>query len=269
MASWYPALAIATLRADFNRVFPGRDKSTDGVVGDTAHSARKSDHNPDWDSTPPGIVRAIDVDKDLLGKGTESAVMQSVVDRLIRDPRIAYVIFRRRIWQNPEVYRNGGWNDYTPAGKSGWFNPHEEHAHFSIRHGARWENDTTPWFPQEDDMTPQLSERLDEIVHWLDTRVDQLAAHTDKTIRTELDKRLTGDRRRLAFESAVVNGVVTLDPDGPFYVVEWDGSLTPVTKRSWDRFRTTPAGSKVVVERASPERHEALKDRMNAPGSAI
>lgn len=271
MAYWYLAPSLVQLRREIDLEYPARDKTTDGAIGDAAHNARKSDHNADWDSTPPGIIRAIDVDEDLYGPSTtdKGAVSQALVDRIITDPRVAYVIYERRIWQNPAAFRQGGWRPYTAAGKSGWFNPHKMHFHVSIRHGIQWERDTSPWLTQEDDMTPQLADRLQQIVEWLDKRVDQLAAHTDRTIRTELDKRLARDRRRAAFASAVENGAVALDPDGPYYVVEWDGSLTPVSTPSWANFRRTPRGAKLVVEVLPPDQHDDARKRMNAPGSTI
>ena len=166
MASWYLAPSLVKLREQINAAYPRRDKSTDGAIGDAAHNARKSDHNADWDSSPPGIVRAIDVDKDLPDSG---GAAQRLVDRIILDPRVAYVIFRRRIWQNPAVFRQGGWRPYTSAGKGGWFNPHEQHFHVSIRHGERFERDTSPWpipttAPEEDpDMTPELIRKFDDL----------------------------------------------------------------------------------------------------------
>ncbi len=43
-----PKLCAAgvTLRNQVNRAFPNRDRRSDGWVGDSSHSARKSDHNP-------------------------------------------------------------------------------------------------------------------------------------------------------------------------------------------------------------------------------
>lgn len=261
------APSLVRLRSEINTLYPGRDKSTDGWIGDAAHNARKSDHNADWDSTPPGMVRAIDVDEDLYGPNTtdKGAVAQALVDRIIRDPRVAYVIYEGRIWQNPAVYRNGGWRPYTSAGKSGWFNPHKMHFHVSIRHGARWENDTSPWLTQEDDMTPELAARLQQIVEHFDRRltgVSDMIVSVDHGVDTSRSA-LAGDRRRLAFASAVENGVVALDPDGPFYVIEWDGSLTPVTKASWNDFRASPRGARLDVTVLPAEQHASAIARMN------
>ena len=52
------------LREQIDDAFPDRDRTSDGWIGDTRHSARKSDHNPD----EQGWVRAIDIDRDLSGK---------------------------------------------------------------------------------------------------------------------------------------------------------------------------------------------------------
>jgi hypothetical protein len=52
------------LRLQVDDSYPDRDKSSDGWIGDTSHKARRSDHNPD----AKGIVRAIDIDRDLSGK---------------------------------------------------------------------------------------------------------------------------------------------------------------------------------------------------------
>jgi hypothetical protein len=49
------------LRTQVNERWPNRDKRTDGWIGDKAHQARQSDHNPD----AKGWVRAIDLDADL------------------------------------------------------------------------------------------------------------------------------------------------------------------------------------------------------------
>jgi len=49
------------LRDQVDTWFPDRRTASDGWVGDSRHSARKSDHNPD----EFGYVRAIDIDSGL------------------------------------------------------------------------------------------------------------------------------------------------------------------------------------------------------------
>lgn len=91
------------LRNQVNRRWPKRDKRSDGWIGDSAHQARKSDHNPD----PRGFVHAIDIDADLIPgdpKASKTAA-QELADQLVKyaasgEPgydRIKYVVYNDRI----------------------------------------------------------------------------------------------------------------------------------------------------------------------------
>lgn len=125
MATLVPSLDA--LRSEFNRNFPRRDKASDGWIGDPAHQAGTSDHNPDAN----GIVHAIDVDEDLRAPG---ATMRECVDEVVRrhrvgaDNRLTYVIYERVIWSAS--------HDWRPRVYTGSSNPHDKHAHFSARRGA-------------------------------------------------------------------------------------------------------------------------------------
>lgn len=128
--SYFLARSLAALRGEVNTRWPDRSKVSDGWIGDAAHNARKSDHNPDW-SAPGnrrGVVRALDItvrgiDVDLLLRHTTN------------DSRVAYVIYNRRIYQH-----RTGWQPYRGS------NPHISHVHVSIAHTATAENDTKAWF---------------------------------------------------------------------------------------------------------------------------
>lgn len=129
--AWYLAPALTALRQEINALWPGRDRSSDGSIGDTSHQARKSDHNPDY--AAGGIVRAIDVDKDGID-------VWAVIGQVIRDARVAYVIFDGRIWENPAAHKGRGyWRPYTGA------SPHRGHVHVSVRHGSGWDSDVRSW----------------------------------------------------------------------------------------------------------------------------
>lgn len=109
------------LRNQVNWAFPRRDKRSDGWIGDRAHSARKSDHNPDRN----GWVHAIDLDHDFLGRNGGNAgreMAEEFANELIAyarrqgkgSHRLKYVIYNNRIasgtyagqyWQ----WRAGSW----------------------------------------------------------------------------------------------------------------------------------------------------------------
>lgn len=118
MASYFLAPSLVSLRNEINAVHPRRDKGSDGWIGDAAHSARKSDHNPDY--AAGGIVRALDVDKDGIDINRLLAVA-------IRDPRVEYVIWNGGIYTRQNGFRRA---NYTGANK------HKAHMHISIRHTA-------------------------------------------------------------------------------------------------------------------------------------
>lgn len=142
MPSYSLAPALAVLRDNqLNLRYPERDKASDGWIGDASHSARVSDHNPDWSAG--GIVRALDIDEDLDGKSITNrpGVAQWLADALTTDPRTRYVIYEGRIWTNPDVYASGAgyWREYTGT------NAHLHHIHLSVRHGETWDHDETAW----------------------------------------------------------------------------------------------------------------------------
>jgi hypothetical protein len=113
------------LREQFDDSFPDRDRTSDGWIGDTRHASRPSDHNPDPSS---GIVRAIDLDRDVSGKAKPD-LMPDIADQLRKlaktDKRIAYIIFNGRIASPRLGWR---WRKYTGS------NPHNHHCHVSFTH---------------------------------------------------------------------------------------------------------------------------------------
>jgi hypothetical protein len=114
--------AAEQLRSEINAKYPKRDKRSDGWIGDTAHNARKSDHNPD----KQGWVRAIDIDADLVkGSSKESWLFAEQIKTIALkgDKRISYVIHQHRI-ASPK--QNWTWRVYKGS------NPHVSHIHISF-----------------------------------------------------------------------------------------------------------------------------------------
>lgn len=116
--------AGVTLRAQINKRWPTREKTSDGWIGDRAHAARKSDHNPD----SRGWVHALDVDADLLGPGKKARsrkVAQELADQIIEyarsgepgSERIKYVVFADHIASGTYskqywTWRKGSWGHF-------------------------------------------------------------------------------------------------------------------------------------------------------------
>lgn len=133
--AWTLAPALAALRAEVNARWPNRSKDSDGTIGDTAHAARDSEHNPD----ARDVVRAIDI----TAAGIDPTAL---VNAAVGDSRVHYVIYNRKIYS-----RTTNW---TPAAYSG-ANPHTKHVHISLRNrtseSADWTTveraaaDTSSW----------------------------------------------------------------------------------------------------------------------------
>jgi hypothetical protein len=144
---WYVAPACKAALAEANRLWPQRNRASDGTIGDPAHSTRTSDHNPDAD----GAVLAFDLTHDPAAGCDAHHLVRHAVER--RDPRIKYAISNRRIWS--AVRADEGWRPYTGS------NPHTTHAHVSVR--KEYENDTRPWWrPPEPTPDPDPAPLLEE-----------------------------------------------------------------------------------------------------------
>ena len=116
--------AAIQLREQVDDAFPSRDRTSDGWIGDTRHSARSSDHNPDVD----GWVRAIDIDRDLSGRAKPD-LMPDLADQLRllcksgKEKRVSYIIFDSRI-ASPKA--RWAWRVYDGINK------HNHHMHVSF-----------------------------------------------------------------------------------------------------------------------------------------
>lgn len=143
--SWIVVASLEALRAEFNSVFPNRDKTSDGGIGDQAHATGSSGHNPDetgqpedYDADSIDEVRARDFDADLRHPTVD---MERVCQYLVGECRagrmtwIKYLIFNRRIWR-----ASAGWKQEAYTGAS----PHTEHLHVSCKPDTASENNTRP-----------------------------------------------------------------------------------------------------------------------------
>jgi hypothetical protein len=127
---WVLAPCLVHLMDETDRLYPNRSTTSDGSVGDTAHSVRTSDHNPDG-----GYVRAVDITDDDANGCDVSVLAHHLVAS--KDPRVSYLIHKGTIWKarlgfHPEVYTGS--------------NDHSHHLHVSVLEGQ--ENARGPWWPQ-------------------------------------------------------------------------------------------------------------------------
>jgi hypothetical protein len=166
MATWTLVPCLVTLRAEFNQVSPRRDKGADGSIGDAAHAATKSDHNP----APDGQVHAIDIDSTGPwpdGKGGEAdAWLDRKVRAIAARERVEYesatLVGRLQniIWRGRIISRSWGWTEWRPYNGP---SKHFDHVHFSARYLTSTESDTRPWGVAEEDDMPTAAEVAAEV----------------------------------------------------------------------------------------------------------
>jgi hypothetical protein len=134
---WRIAESLKQLREQINEAYPGRDKTSDGGIGDADHATRSSDHNPwvrDFNDVP--VVTAIDVDEDL---SPSIHTLKGIVDAICasRDPRVKYIIYEGRITVGGTELQM--WKKYSGI------NSHSHHAHISVIATQRLYDSRSPW----------------------------------------------------------------------------------------------------------------------------
>lgn len=149
-----PAPACKAALLDATRLWPDRDRASDGICGDDAHANRVSDHNPDKD----GDATAFDIDHDPAG-GFDARKWSEEL-RLRKDPRVKYVIFNGRMFSSysTPTRRAWEWGPYTGP------NAHKSHMHVSVLYSHK--RTVGPWWfdgQEDDDLTPDESRMLRDL----------------------------------------------------------------------------------------------------------
>lgn len=121
--TWRPAKSIVRLRDQVNELAPNRSKASDGTIGDAAHAANTSDHNPWVLDGNVGVVTAIDITNDIDGKCDAQKIVNALVES--RDQRIKYLIWNSQILSS--TVSPWTWRPYTGR------NPHDHHLHLSVK----------------------------------------------------------------------------------------------------------------------------------------
>lgn len=129
------AKSLGVLRDQVNTAWPRRSKSSDGWIGDTAHSKRKSDHNPN----SAGVVCALDITNDPARGCSAQSIVNAIVQS--KDNRVSYLIWNRRICASYKINNVDAWV-WRPYNGS---NPHNKHCHISVRQKASVYDDQRKW----------------------------------------------------------------------------------------------------------------------------
>lgn len=146
MPEWYLNGALTNFRREVNTLWPNRDRTSDGTIGDAAHKLTNSDHNAD----PDGSVDAWDMDVD----GVD---VWACIEAALKHESIQYVIYNRRI--TSRTWGLGVWRSYD--GK----NPHDKHVHFNTR--PEFENSDKPWFKEREmNLTDKINLVTDKAVKY-------------------------------------------------------------------------------------------------------
>jgi hypothetical protein len=134
--SWKPVSGVTVMRDQINKRWENRDKRSDGILGDSAHQARISDHNPDSQN----YVHAVDIDEDLRGSKNDNIWLADQIIAYARmkrggSGRLKYVVYEDQIASG--TYANHFWT------WRGDHYGHEMHMHISFTtHG---QTDSTPF----------------------------------------------------------------------------------------------------------------------------
>lgn len=142
MASWFVNRALTNFRDAVNQAYPGRDKGSDGTIGDSAHQSGSSDHNPDAD----GSVDAWDMDVEVNGRGNAYAADVEALKQVFQaHESSSYWIHNDQIARRADGWRR---RPYSEFNSDPFRNKHQQHVHWNTR--SAFENSNAPWHLEED-----------------------------------------------------------------------------------------------------------------------
>jgi hypothetical protein len=136
---WRVAESLKKIRAQVDALAPGRNKASDGTIGDLNHQAGQSDHNPAILDGTMGVVTAIDITHDLNHQCDCDKLATSLETG--KDSRIKYVIWNKRIMSAYAVNGTAAWTWRPYKGA----NPHNKHIHISVQCDKASYDSTAAW----------------------------------------------------------------------------------------------------------------------------
>lgn len=128
-----PAPALVVLRDEVNAEHPGRDKSSDGWLGDLRHNASGAPENGGSRHNPNrrGVVDARDIDNSAID-------VARLVACAMKHPSVRNIIYNRKI-------RSKGYGGLSRVYSYNGVNPHDKHVHVDLELTTAAENDLRPW----------------------------------------------------------------------------------------------------------------------------
>lgn len=154
--TWRLAESLVVLRAECDAYAPNRGKWNDGDIGDAAHAARASRHNP-----YKGVVTALDITHDPAhGMDVHALVRRLTAGGRKPHPNCAYIISNRQ-----KASAATGWRWVAYGGS----NPHAGHAHFAVGVGSDSApqppyDDRTPWGVADIELEDDLNDKQDRLL---------------------------------------------------------------------------------------------------------
>jgi hypothetical protein len=133
--SWRVAKSLDQLLAQVNALAPGRNKDSDGAIGDARHQQSDSDHNPWVKDGTTGVVTARDFTDDAAKGCSAEAIFQSLIAS--KDARLKYLIWNKQIVSS----QVSPWKVRVYGGA----NPHQSHIHVSVLPDQARYDDASNW----------------------------------------------------------------------------------------------------------------------------
>lgn len=192
---WRLAESLKVLLAEANAACPTRRKGYDGTIGDAAHAARASRHNPN----NYGVVCALDLTHDP-ERGMDTYDLFHFL-RLHPHPDLAYVISNRRV-----ARRNHLWAVEEYHGSSA----HDRHIHIAVGGG----NDSEPTQPYDDTDSWRLSE-------WRDDMTEEQVEQIVKRVLAEQTEQVFDPSAISTAQNALVKAGIISKPRTAGKVPSW------------------------------------------------